>query len=90
MPVEMMLQFFSVIVCLRFFISHAKNKYTQNIDHSHSCGQSHFNKTLWYAPFYETKFDFGLFCKGQIISECPYEKIVCPKIATKKFPRFLS
>ena len=28
--------------------------------------------------------------KGQIISECPYEKIVCPKIATKKFPRFLS
>ena len=27
--------------------------------------------------------------KGQIISECPYEKIVCPKIATKKFPRFL-
>ena len=28
--------------------------------------------------------------KGQIISECPYEKIVYPKIATKKFPRFLS
>ena len=28
--------------------------------------------------------------KGQIISECPYEKIVCPKIATKIFPRFLS
>jgi hypothetical protein len=28
-------------------------------------------------------------CKGQIISECPYEIIVCPKIATKKFPRFL-
>ena len=27
--------------------------------------------------------------KGQIISECPYEKIVYPKIATKKFPRFL-
>ena len=27
--------------------------------------------------------------KGQIISECPYEIIVCPKIATKKFPRFL-
>ena len=27
--------------------------------------------------------------KGKIISECPYEKIVCPKIATKKFPRFL-
>ena len=27
--------------------------------------------------------------KGQIISECPYEKIVCPKIATKKFLRFL-
>ena len=27
--------------------------------------------------------------KGQIISECPYEKIVCPKIATKKFPKFL-
>jgi hypothetical protein len=22
--------------------------------------------------------------KGQIISECPYEIIVCPKIATKK------
>ena len=28
--------------------------------------------------------------KGQIISECPYEIIVYPKIATKKFPRFLS
>ena len=28
--------------------------------------------------------------KGQIISECPYEKVVCPKIATKKFLRFLS
>ena len=27
--------------------------------------------------------------KGQIISECPYEIIVCPKIATKNFPRFL-
>ena len=27
--------------------------------------------------------------KSQIISECPYEKIVCPKIATKKFLRFL-
>ena len=60
MPVEMMLQFFSVIVCLRFFISHAKNKNTQNIDHSHSCGQSHFNKALWYAPFYEIRIDFEL------------------------------
>ena len=30
-----------------------------------------------------------LLLKGQIISECPYEIIVCPKIATKKFPRFL-
>ena len=29
------------------------------------------------------------FCKGQIISECPYEIIVSPKIPTKKFPRFL-
>ena len=28
--------------------------------------------------------------KGQIISECPYEIIVYPKIATKKIPRFLS
>ena len=28
--------------------------------------------------------------KGQIISECPYEIIVYPKIARKKFPRFLS
>ena len=28
--------------------------------------------------------------KGQIISECPYEIIVYPKTATKKFPRFLS
>ena len=27
--------------------------------------------------------------KGQIISECPYEIIVYPKIATKKFLRFL-
>ena len=29
-------------------------------------------------------------CKGQIISECPDEIIICPKIAAKKFPRFLS
>ena len=28
--------------------------------------------------------------KGQIISECPYEIIVYPKIATKKFRRFLT
>ena len=36
-------------------------------------------------------FVFLIFCtsKGQIISECPYEIIVYPKIATKKFPRFL-
>ena len=34
--------------------------------------------------------DFQQKAKGQIISECPYEIIVCPKIATKKFPRFLS
>ena len=27
--------------------------------------------------------------KGQIISECPYETIVSPKIAMKNFPRFL-
>ena len=27
--------------------------------------------------------------KGQIISECPYEIIVSPKIPTKKFLRFL-
>ena len=27
--------------------------------------------------------------KGQIISECPYDIIVSPKIPTKKFPRFL-
>ena len=27
--------------------------------------------------------------KGQLISECPYEIIVSPKIPTKKFPRFL-
>ena len=27
--------------------------------------------------------------KGQIISECPYEKMVYPKTTTKKFPRFL-
>ena len=32
---------------------------------------------------------FALASKGQIISECPYEIIVYPKIATKKFPRFL-
>ena len=29
------------------------------------------------------------FAKGQIISECPYEIIISPKIPTKKFPRFL-
>ena len=27
--------------------------------------------------------------KGQIISECPYDIIVTPKIPTNKFPRFL-
>ena len=27
--------------------------------------------------------------KGQIISECPYEIIVSPKIQTKKIPRFM-
>ena len=32
---------------------------------------------------------FEIFPKGQIILKCPYEKIVYPKIATKKFPRFL-
>ena len=35
------------------------------------------------------KFIKFMFSKGQIISECPYEIIVYPKIATKKFPRFL-
>ena len=30
-----------------------------------------------------------IYIKGQIISECPYEIIVSPKIPTKKFPRFL-
>jgi hypothetical protein len=29
-------------------------------------------------------YSFHLIGKGQIISECPYEIIVCPKIATKK------
>ena len=32
---------------------------------------------------------FKPFTKGQIISECPYEIIVSPIRATKKFPRFL-
>ena len=27
--------------------------------------------------------------KGQIVSKCPYEIIVYPKIATKIFPRFV-
>ena len=31
-----------------------------------------------------------LIAKGQIILECPYEKIAYPKIGTKKFPRFLT
>ena len=30
----------------------------------------------------------GNSAKGQIISECPYEIIVCPKIATKNFRDF--
>ena len=30
-----------------------------------------------------------MYTKGQIISECPYEIIVSPIRATKKFPRFL-
>ena len=40
--------------------------------------------------FHEGAFEANLACtKGQIISECPYEIIVYPKVATKKFPRFL-
>ena len=35
------------------------------------------------------QFCFIADIKGQIISECPYEIIVYPKIATKKFLRFL-
>ena len=41
-----------------------------------------FRALLFYLKFLATK--------GQIILECPYEKNVYPKIATKKFPRFLS
>ena len=39
--------------------------------------------------FKESTDVFVITSKGQIISECPYEIIVYPKIATKKFPRFL-
>ena len=41
-------------------------------------------KPLWFSPSWQVKQS-----KGQIISECPYEIIVYPKIATKKFPRYL-
>ena len=40
----------------------------------------------WNNQLYEVWF---LQAKGQLISECPYEIIVCPKIATKKFLKFL-
>ena len=40
---------------------------------------------LLFVSLYRTRYAI----KGQIISECPYEIIVCPKIAMKKFPRFV-
>ena len=61
-----------------------------NIDPLHSKGQliSKQNRRAIPSPKKQT-LDY-YFLKGQIISECPYEKIVYPKIATKKFQRFLS
>ena len=47
------------------------------------------NKTFGKIETANAIFWIYLGGKGQIISECPYEKIVCPKIATKKFLRFL-
>ena len=43
----------------------------------------------WSGSFLQFRQNIRGVAKGQIISECPYEIIVCPKIATKKFPRFL-
>ena len=50
------------------------------------------NESCNFDVFYRQGSNENFFgdAKGQIISECPYEKIVCPKIATKKFLRFLS
>ena len=50
------------------------------------CRRKNKSQVSWYCPQHE----YFCYSKGQIISECPYEIIVCPKIATKKFPRFLS
>ena len=44
--------------------------------------------TRMYICVHSSKENF-VFSKGQIISECPYEIIVSPKIPMKKFPRFL-
>ena len=52
-------------------------------------GQWHQVLTFESNSGIDIYFKFSLL-KGQIISECPYEIIVCPKIATEKFPRFLS
>ena len=43
----------------------------------------------WVYRFLDKQKNTRSQVKGQIISECPYEIIVYPKIATKKFPRFL-
>ena len=53
-----------------------------------------FTSTIYKIPSLEVfTFQFPvrnvIEAKGQVISECPYEIIVYPKIATKKFPRFL-
>ena len=44
---------------------------------------------IWMLQTIAPSLIFIYYAKGQIISECPYEIIVSPKIPTKKFPRFL-
>ena len=47
---------------------------------------NHNEKRLFSAKVLGHLFEYA---KGQLISECPYEKSVLSKIPTKKFPRFL-
>ena len=68
--------------------------------HFRSGGEKHVNdpdsiaalqvRILEYYPDFAKSWIFPFSVKGQIISECPHEIIVYPKIATKIFLGFLS
>ena len=55
-----------------------------------SLGKSSSGEAFHVTYFLKSLDYHSAVSKGQIISECPYEIIVYPKIAPKKFPRFLS